>query len=181
MVTALAPVIVRLTPAEFPYTRYIADERMRSVRAYARKNVAKLAGDDDEDRNHLNGVSGEHAFAKWLGIERPPHKQYGRCEVCRCYVGTVGTFKNGGDVDGYQVRAPHYSRGRLIVRDIDRDTDIFVLVVPHVVLTFRIVGWILGADAKQYQWRNDPRARGAAYFVPQEALWPMLTLPREDV
>lgn len=185
----LGPLVVQLSAIEAEYDMFVAKRRMEDVQKHHRRNAAALAEGDDEMGNHLVGAHGEHAFAKRLGIARQPHRRFGICSICNCYVGTVNTFKRGGDVDAYQVRTRRYARANLIVREKDRDTDIFVLVVPDLrdgkdfhmqVRSWRMVGWILGADAKQFRWRNDPRARGAAYFVPQEALQLMALLPTEN-
>jgi hypothetical protein len=186
----LGPLSASLNIAELAYDEFVARRRMEDVRRYARRNVAALATGDNEDENHLIGAHGEHAFAKWLGTVRRADRRYGICSSCYCYIGTVNTFKIGGDVGSYQVRTRRHSSARLIVRELDRDNDIFVLVLPldasgrdHALVShpnWRMSGWIRGEDAKRFEWRDDPRERGAAYFVPQSALNLMLTLPMEE-
>jgi hypothetical protein len=178
---------VSLERIEIAYSEYIANTRMADVQRHKRMNVADLAIGDDERRNHLLGALGEHAFAKWLGVQRPLDGQYGVCPLCRCYAGTVNTFKAGGDVGRYQVRTRSFTNAPLIVRDGDRDDDVFVLVVAHTVGyplppsgIFWIIGWIYAADAKQWVFRRDPDRRGAAYFVPQNSLREITTLPLDS-
>jgi hypothetical protein len=187
-VISLGPLHATLATIELNFDDYVAGKRMADVEKYRRKNAAALAAGDDELSNHLVGAHGEHAFAKWLGVQRKPSRKFGVCSVCHCYVGTVNTFKSEGDVGSYQVRTRRYDAARLIVREQDRDSDIFVLVVPlledgrrfHSMWhAWRMVGWMRGEDTKQFEWRGDPRARGAAYFVPQDALHPMITLPMD--
>ena len=111
--------------------------------------------------NHVEGAAGEMAFAKYRD---------------RYWSGSVGTFKEGGDVGDVQIRTRSKSGYDLIVRDGDRDDDYFVLVVGTAP-RFRIVGWIRAADAKQPQWRQEHGGRPGAYFVPQSALHPFETRP----
>lgn len=187
----LGPLHASLSAVEIAFDEFVAQRRMKDVRAHHRENRAALATGDDEMSNHVVGAHGEHAFAKWLGVERTASRKFGVCSECHCYVGTVNTFKSEGDVGSYQVRTRRYGAARLIVRTDDKDSDVFVLVLPGVTdvekvinpsvhRTWRMVGWIRGGDAKQYEWRDDPRGRGAAYFVPHNALNPMITLPFDE-
>jgi len=182
--------IVSLDDIEIAYSDFIAQRRLADVREHRRVNVADLVRDDSEERNHIVGALGEHAFAKWLG-ETPPKLDAlgGVCPVCWLYTGTINTFSRGGDVGRYQVRTRVAERRPLIVREKDRDDDVFVLVVCRVTtaelssvvssVSYEIAGWIYGADAKQYRWRRDPGGRGVAYFVPRDELRPMIFLPKE--
>jgi hypothetical protein len=85
-------------------------------------------------RWHIEGAGGEVAAAKALGRRRD---------------GQVNTEKEGGVVGHIQVRTRSRYDG-LFVRPNDRDDDMLVLVTG-VYPTYRVCGWIRGADAKQGQ------------------------------
>lgn len=86
--------------------------------------------------------------------------------------GSVNSFKTGGDVGNVQVRTHSRKDYDLIVRENDRDEDIFVLVIGKTP-EYRVVGWTCGADTKRPAWRKAHGNRPAAYFVPQKALRPL--------
>jgi len=177
--------IVTLTDIELAYSDYIAQRRLDDVRRWKRRNRADVVESDSEARNHILGAQGEHAFAKWLGIPREIDGSYGICPVCRAFSGTVNTFGDKADVGRYQVRTRSYEGAPLIVRDVDKDDDVFVLVdcvhvLAGIASRFNVVGWMLGEDAKQYRFRKDPKGRGVAYFVPANELRSMMDLPREE-
>lgn len=133
-----------------------------------------LASDKMNGLNiHVYGAAGEIAAAIALDLGYTP---------------TVNTFKKGGDlgtfrVDGLavsiQVRTRSQSHYELIVRGDDRNDDVFVLVTgekdsPQ----FRVVGWIVGRDAKKSVWRQTYGNRPGAYFVPHRALNKMTSLKK---
>lgn len=103
---------------------------------------------------HFDGAGGEMAFAKSRN---------------RYWDGSVNTFKVGGDVGDIQVRTRSRLHYDLLVRDDDRDSDWFVLVVGSLP-TFWVIGAIRGQQAKQPQFRRNWGNHGVAYFVPQSAL-----------
>lgn len=103
---------------------------------------------------HIEGAAGEIAVAKVLG------KYWG---------GTVNTFKSEGDVGKLEVRTRSKDYYDLIVRDNDKDDSIFILVTGKSP-TFNVVGWILGKDAKNPEWKQTYGDRPSAYFVPQKEL-----------
>ena len=105
---------------------------------------------------HVQGAAGELAFAKFRNLY---------------WSGSVGTFRQGGDVGPIQVRTRSNWNHDLIVRDGDRDDDVFVLVVGTIP-RFRIIGWLRGGDAKQPRYRKTYGERPAAFFVPQSDLRP---------
>jgi hypothetical protein len=73
-----------------------------------------------------------------------------------------------GDVADVQVRSTPRSDGSLIVHRRDLDDARFYLVVTALP-SYRIVGWLLGRDAKQERyWRTN--VAHPAYFVPQSEL-----------
>jgi|SRR6185312_15705097 len=103
---------------------------------------------------HIEGAAGEAAFAKCMD---------------RYWGGPIDSFKVGGDVGAIQVRTRSRHSYELIVRPDDRDSDTFVLVTGRAP-TFRVVGYISGADAKRPEFLRTHGDRPAAYFVPHSAL-----------
>jgi len=103
---------------------------------------------------HIEGALGEMAFAKALGLY---------------WDGSVNTFKTAADVGAIQVRTrskPHYE---LIVRDNDRNDDLFALVRGKCP-TYQIVGFIKCGQAKRFEWKKAHGGGVPAYFVPDSAL-----------
>jgi hypothetical protein len=111
--------------------------------------------------NDIQAAGAEIAFAKATG-------QY--------WDFSCNTWKRG-DVGTWQVRWTPLDSGALIVRPVDADDDVFVLVIGRLP-EFRIVGCIPGRRAKQERWLNAPNERPPAYFVPQAWLRPVDTSPR---
>lgn len=105
---------------------------------------------------HILGALGECAFAKATN---------------RYWSGSVNTFKSGGDVGSIQVRTRARHDHDLIVRNQDKDEDIFVLVTggPG---SFDVRGWVRGKDAKHAEFVANHGGHGEAYFVPRRALRP---------
>lgn len=73
-----------------------------------------------------------------------------------------------GDVGLVQVRSTRRVNGSLIVHPTDPDEATFVLVVGTAP-SYRVVGSILGREAKDSRWWRTDTGR-PAYFVPQEVL-----------
>lgn len=114
---------------------------------------------------HIQGACGELAVAKATG---------------RYWPASVNTFKQDGDIGlSLQVRTRTLDKYDLIVRDDDRDDDVFVLVtgLPP---TMRVRGWLYGKEAKQNVYRASHGDRDEAYFVPARNLHGMSTLPKEE-
>lgn len=111
---------------------------------------------------HIEGAAGELAFAK---------------SINRYWSGSVNTFKTGGDVGSVQVRTRSKHSYELLVRDQDRDDDLFVLVTG-VSPNFKVWGYITGREAKQGQWRQTHGGRPPAYFVPHAALTPLVPVTK---
>lgn len=110
----------------------------------------------------IEGAAGELAFAKAIN---------------RYWRGSVNRFKDD-DVDGADVRTVGKESHCLIVRPEDRNDIPFVLVMGRTP-TFKIMGYIMGEDAKQDKWLRDYNERGQpAYFVPQSELRPIATMQR---
>ena len=137
----------------------------RNVEAL-RKGLQNARPTNESDWHvHILGALGECAFAKATG---------------RYWSGSVNTFKVGGDVgENIQIRTRSKHSYDLIVRDADKDDDVFVLVTggPH---DFAIRGWMPASEAKQEKYRNDYGGYGEAYFVPASALRPSDPLVRKD-
>jgi len=107
---------------------------------------------------HIEGAAGELAIAK---------------VIQKYWPGTVNTFKNGGDIGKTkQVRTRSKHEWDLIVRPGDRDEDIFFLVTGRAP-SYKVWGWIKGADAKKKEWLKTHGGRPPAYFVPKDALTPI--------
>jgi hypothetical protein len=94
--------------------------------------------------------------------------------------GSIDTYRDGGDVGGYQVRGSPTIE-TLVIRDRDKDDDIFVKVIGRSPMFF-IWGWIYAREGKQDQWKSD-RGNGGplAFWVPRDALHPMADLAFEAV
>ncbi len=136
---------------------------MRSVQSITSGRNAEnaYANRGDNWQRDVEGACAEMALAKALG---------------RYYAPTVNNF-DGTDACGYQVRSTRYRDGKLIIREKDKDDDIFVLVVGERG-KYEIKGYILGADAKEDIFLVSPeegsgniRNGGPAWFVPQDALY----------
>lgn len=126
----------------------------RNVEAL-RKGLQNRLPINDEWNIHILGALGEAAFCKATN---------------RYWSGSVNTFKSGGDVGGnIQIRTRSKHSYDLIVRDGDKDNDVYVLVTggPN---DFVIHGWMRCKDAKTPRFRNNYGNHGEAYFVPKSAL-----------
>lgn len=140
----------------------------------AHADNAKYGHKGDSLETHEVGCKGECACAKGLNVY---------------WSGAGQDFHHDTDVSGYLVRLAlnEYSRkgypASLIVRPAEKyEPDaIWIMVIqrddPN---TFLVRGWIYDADARQEQWLRAPNGREAAYFVPQDALEPMDTLPSRE-
>jgi hypothetical protein len=122
-----------------------------SVRRGAR--VALFSGDNDEE-NEIQSSQAEYAVAKALN---------------RHFVGGVNAPELPDVSRMIEVRWTKYSTGHLILREKDCDDRPYVLVCGTSP-TFEIVGWMLGADAKQEKWWCNPNNNGWCWYVPQAEL-----------
>jgi hypothetical protein len=113
---------------------------------------------------HVEGCLGELACCKALGVFFPA---------------TINTGKSIADIPpNLEIKTrpdsgtrPHDRK--LIIRDNDIDSRIFVLVLGAAP-TYRIMGWIKCAEAKKHDdWKFDPNGQGEAWWVPVEALKPL--------
>lgn len=148
---------VRLDPWEVFEAAMIGVGRQCRAMADGKRDSHGFRG--DPWGAHILGALGEQAFAKVLN---------------RYYAGSVDY--RAGDVGSVEVRtAPNHDYG-LLVRAKDPDHAVFVLVTGSAP-TFRIQGWITGAEAKRIGTldRPDP-ARPPCWIVRQEDLEPIEAL-----
>lgn len=117
-----------------------------------------VPGLDEEGRGWISDIEGalaERALAKALNVY---------------WDSSLRRYRNAeeADVGPYHVRWTEHEGGHLVVRPHDKPDAPYVLVVgvaPH----YRVVGWMLGRDAKEY--KDDPGGRGKPCgWVPQSAL-----------
>jgi hypothetical protein len=107
--------------------------------------------------NEVKGAIGELAASEgfnlaWTG----PHER--------------GCPDVGGCIEARAVLDPAH---RLILQleEPDQKPDVpFVLVDLSTLPRWRIVGWIMGKDAKRDDWRDDPVGGRPAYWVPRQEL-----------
>jgi hypothetical protein len=112
---------------------------------------------------HIEGAAGELAVAKVLNMY---------------WGGTVNTFKTEADVGSkIEVRTRSKDNYDLLVRNNDPDDSIFILVTGKAP-KYNVIGWITGKDAKKEEWKQDYGGRPTAYFVPQNALNSLESLPK---
>jgi hypothetical protein len=152
----LTAVTVRLTPEEVEFAATAgATRRARAISRGLDDRYGQV--DTDPWRHDIEGVAAELAVAKTLGRYYIPalHVQSG----------------TEGDVAHYQVRSTEHANGCLLVKDGDRDEDVFVLVVGSMP-KLTVVGWMRASEGKLPEWRRNVRGR-EAWFVPQSALHPM--------
>jgi hypothetical protein len=128
----------------------------RNVEAL-RKGCQNRLPINDEWSIHVLGALGECAFAKATN---------------RYWSGSVNTFKAADVGDNIQIRTRSKHSYDLIVRDGDKDDDVYVLITggPS---EFTLHGWMRCGDAKQPRYRANYGNYGEAYFVPKSALHPI--------
>jgi hypothetical protein len=91
-------------------------------------------------------------------------------------VGRIGGSRDG-DVGQLEIRQTDRADGSLIVRPGDNPARPFVLVTGRNG-RYTVHGWITGQEARRPEWVREPNGRPKAWFVPQQALRPLSTLPR---
>lgn len=149
---------VALTDSELLMAANVGVMRRISSIKQKLKNIMKIS-EYEKWGIDICGAFGEMAVAKALGLY---------------WEGGVDTFK-APDIGTFQVRSSRHENGRLIVRNNDKDEDIFILVVGKAP-NYEIVGWIKGAEAKCDAYLDDPNNLRPAWFVPQEDLHPISEL-----
>ena len=110
---------------------------------------------------NCDGACGEMCVAKYLN---------------KYWDGALGNFR-AQDVGHYQVRTTPNDWGHLLLHPKDEDAEVFILILSHGSPEFILKGWLLGKEGKVDEfWRDGTKGR-PAFFVPQEALHSMDTLP----
>lgn len=127
---------------------------MRQIENIKRnREPAYGAGVSNDWQLHIEGVLGEYALAKYLGVRWDGKGKLRAPDV--------------GEVDCRTRSRAGYD---MIIHPEDPDDRVFWLVLGnngH----YRVAGWILGRDGKRQEWWKDPTGKGRhAYFVPQSAL-----------
>jgi hypothetical protein len=146
----IAPIDVKLNDQEIAKAEQVARRRAAESTHLADKHG--FTGDGLAI--DMVGAPAEAAGCKALGLH---------------WSGHVNHFKLPDARHNIQFRGTELERGSLIVRPDDDDRDYFALVTGHTP-NFRLMGWMLGRDAKQYKWLRYPWGRPAAWFVPQRYL-----------
>lgn len=126
---------------------------MREIADIKKGRVNQYAGGRNW-QNQVAGALGECAAAKGIQV----YWSMG-----------VNTYQEP-DVGIYQVRTRPKHEFDLILREQDKDDEIFILVTGKND-KYILQGWILGSYGKQKRYLKDPTGkRPAAYFVPQKDL-----------
>lgn len=107
----------------------------------------------------ISGACGEMAVAKVLD---------------KYWDVSVNTFHKG-DVGKLQVRTSRQEKPYLVVQKHNDDDDIFVLVQGQEA-TFKVIGWMVGRDAKQRKFLRSFGGRPAVFAVPPKNLKPLSEL-----
>lgn len=148
---------VTLERAEVTQAAIIGVDRFMESRAKGRQHNLPVKPGDDLLSLDIKGAMGEMAYAKARGLYYEPR---------------VNTFKEADFGSNVQIRTGAEEGHSLIIRKTDNPEHFYVLVIGSAP-TFRVVGWIKGADAMaQAAWLKDWAGRSEAWFVPQSALTP---------
>ncbi len=143
---------IQLTKAEILSAAHVGAMRQVSNLKHGRSPAHGDLGLNDW-QIHIEGALAEAAVAKALNC---------------FWLGAVGNL-DAPDVSQLQVRSTVREKGHLIVRESDKDEDAFILVIGQNG-RYRLAGWILGEDAKDQRFLQNPHNRGPCYFVPQHEL-----------
>jgi len=143
----IAPIDVQLNAEEVAKAERVARRRAAESTHLADKHG--FTGDGMVI--DLVGAPAEAAGCKALGL---------------VWSGSVNHFKLPDARHNIQFRGTMLEHGSLIVRPDDDDRDYFALVTGHTP-NFRVMGWMLGRDAKKLKWLRSPGGRPPAWFVPQ--------------
>lgn len=150
--------IVTLDPWQYKFCVGVAADRMATSNTAGWNHASTYERDYlERTREEIIGACGEMAAALALNVFWSP---------------SVNTFHAVSDLPGnVEVRSTPKTTGRvsLIIRDNDPDDRVYVLVVG-VPPTLDVVGWYIGADAKQPHYLSDPGEKRPAWFVPRAEL-----------
>lgn len=147
-----------ISPDEFSLCVQVANARqVSSLKKKGKDSVNRKSNWVEELDKHIIGCIGELAVAKVVGVT---------------WSGSVDTFKTESDLgDNLQARHRSNPNFSLIVRDNDKDNDVFILSRGLPPGAVEIVGWIRGEDAKKPEYIKDYGSYGRpAYFVPDNKL-----------
>lgn len=131
--------------------------RLRQLASIKRGSLDQHGFDGLGWSEHIEGACGEMVVSKVLGIY---------------WDGSIDTFKAPDISDRIQVRTRSSHSYELIVRKNDLDEDVFVLVTGRCP-TYRVWGFVSGADSKRPEYLQTHGGRPPAYFVPQSQLQPI--------
>ena len=143
----------------------IADLRIfESIRQNRHDPLSAKLGILSTTESEIVGVLGEIAACKYFNIDSP----------------LINGFKKFSDVGTLtEIRSTKRPDGCLIVRDRDDNQKNYVLAtVTRYEVTLH--GWLNGNIAKQSKYQRNPHNHGASYFIPQDQLQPLTTLPNVD-
>ncbi len=183
----LSIIDVVLTPIEMEFGKVLAIATQKDSVERGLTDRQVHPGRDKGLQIQIDGRRAELAVAKAFNVYFPAW---------------IGAFKELGDVGNLEVRRTGRVGGTMPVRPRDiytgvrdvRDLDWkpnpnkhkkrperpFVLVEPGAAENiFRIVGWYWGHKAEYKGWWKNPNHRPYAWFVPQERLLDINTLPEK--
>jgi len=145
-----------LTMTEYEIAAYVGFQRQVGI---IREDKKDQTGHEEIGYDkHVLGAIGEYIVAKHLGVFWTGLTKFGATDVGPYQVRTASTTST---------YAPS-----LIIRPGDPDNQISILVTGKE-LTYTIVGWLWGRDAKRPEFRRQPQNRPWAFFVPQHCLYPI--------
>lgn len=162
---------IQLLPHEIFDAAQVGIRRRVASRKEGRPDTNRLRSSSEREYQQwgidVEGACAERAAAKMLG---------------RYWEGGIGSRHSNpddGDVGRLQVRTTCYANGKLIIRPDDDDNAVFLLMVGTARNGFRPAGWLQGKDAKHDEFIQNPNGAGKAWFVPQDKLHPVATLPKD--
>src|SRR4029453_15200055 len=122
-----------------------------------------------KNRRQANGLMQEHTEPWSIDIEGAAAELAVARTVNQFWSASSEAF-GPADVGGrIQVRWADSDAKRLIVHESDPDDHVFVFVVGRAPC-YRVMGWIIGKDAKRPEWFGTPNSRPPCYWVPIEHL-----------
>jgi hypothetical protein len=156
-----APVAIRLTAGQMCMASHISC--LRRVSNIYQQRPHRYGQTSHNWTGDVHGLCAEVATSSYLNLH---------------WAGTLGDMK-ARDVGGLiEVRSCDPGR-RLILHPEDADEAPFVLAWIDLP-TIKLCGWLLGSEAKQQEFWDDPGTGRPAYFVPAGKLHSM-TMLREWV
>jgi hypothetical protein len=129
-------------------------------------NASPRYGIKEEDswQSVVVGTIGEYVLAKHTGT---------------FWSGALGDYQ-AADVGQWQVRTTPYPHGHLRMHRKDSSESAWVLITGSF-FVYTIRGWIWGKDGKKDEYWGDKFNTGRpAFWVPQDVLNPIETLPRHS-